>query len=53
MLDDEKVPLQIRQRDVMDKIDYNRDHVSFQYWRMVNGRWLRGRGQLRNWVEEF
>jgi hypothetical protein len=53
MLDDGKSPSQVRYNDVKNKICYNRDNVSFQYWRMVNEKWLEGRGRLRYWVEGF
>jgi len=53
MLDDRKSPSQVRYNDVVSKIHYNRDNVSFQHWRMVNEKWLQGRGRLRNWVQGF
>lgn len=51
MLDDGKSPYQIRYNDVINKVYYNRNHVSFQYWRSVNEEWLYTRDHLRNWVE--
>jgi hypothetical protein len=53
MLDDGKSPSQVRYNDVIEKVHYNRIHVSFKYWRMVNEGWLYGRRQLRRWVGGF
>jgi len=53
MLDDGNGPSQVRVYDVVSKIRFNRERVSFKMWRQVNENWLRGRGRLRNRVEGF